>query len=161
RSGTSLVSLPMKSSLSSVALAALAFCLAPLPAFSAAATAEPVTPNALPETRALLQLLYDLTGKHVLTGQHNYPNIKARNSRFAADYIGKTPAVFSTDWGHAQDGNSDSYLARPDIVQESIRQHQLGALITICWHAVPPTADEPITFAQQPNSDPNRLTSVQ
>ena len=123
--------------------------------------AEPVTPDALPETRALLQLLYDLTGKHLLTGQHNYPNIKDRNTRFAAQFTGKTPAVFSTDFGHAKAGDTDSYLARPDIVQEAIRQHRMGALVTICWHAVPPTADEPITFARQPNSDPNKLTSVQ
>jgi len=126
-----------------------------------AANAEPVTPNALPETRALLQLLYDLSGKHMLTGQHNYPNIKDRNSRFAADFTGKHPAVFSIDMGHAQAGNTDSYLARPDIVQEAIRQHRMGALVSICWHAVPPTADEPITFSRQPDSDPARLTSVQ
>ncbi|ACB76989.1 glycoside hydrolase family 26 protein [Opitutus terrae] len=126
-----------------------------------AARALPVTPDASPEARALLELLYDLSGRHTLTGQHNYPNIKDRNSRFAAQHIGKMPAVFSTDFGHAVAGNSDSYLARPDIVQECIRQHQLGALVTICWHAVPPTADEPVTFRPLPGSDPKALKSVQ
>lgn len=121
---------------------------------------KPVTPDASPEARALLQTLCAISGKYTLTGQHNYPNTRNRNSQFAARYLGKTPAIFGSDWGHAKAGDSDSYLARPDIVQEAIRQHQLGALVTICWHAVPPTADEPITFRQLPNSDPKALASV-
>ncbi len=122
---------------------------------------KPATPQASPEARALLEALYGLSGKYTLTGQHNYPNTKSRNSLFAARYTGKTPAIFSTDWGHAKAGDSDSYLARPDIVQEAIRQHQAGSLVTICWHAVPPTANEPVTFRPLPNSDPKALASVQ
>jgi len=123
--------------------------------------ARPVTPNASPEATALLQFLYDISGKYTLTGQHNYPNTRSRNSQFAARYIGKTPVIFGSDWGHAKAGDSDSYLARPDIVREAIRQHQMGAIVALCWHAVPPTADEPITFRQLPGSDPKKLTSVQ
>jgi mannan endo-1,4-beta-mannosidase len=126
-----------------------------------ASAADPVTPNASPEARALLQLLYDLSGRHTLTGQHNYPAIRDRNTQFAARYTGRTPAVFSTDWGFAREGDTDSYLARPDIVQECIRQHRRGAIITICWHAVPPTAEEPITFQPVPGADPYALASVQ
>ncbi|HEY4988256.1 MAG TPA: glycosyl hydrolase [Opitutaceae bacterium] len=123
--------------------------------------ARPVTPNASPEAVALLQFLYDISGKYILTGQHNFPNTKSRNSQFAAKYIGKTPVIFGSDWGHAKAGDSDSYLARPDIVQEAIRQNKLGSIVTLCWHAVPPTADEPITFRQLPGSDPAALKSVQ
>lgn len=133
--------------------AVVPLCAAPAP--------QPVTPGAMPEAVALLRTLYDLSGRHTLTGQHNYPNTKSYNSDFAARYLGRTPAVFSSDWGHAKDGNTDSYLARPDIVQEAIRQHRLGALVTLCWHAVPPTADEPVTFRQLPGSDPRMLRSVQ
>jgi mannan endo-1,4-beta-mannosidase len=122
---------------------------------------KPITPNASPEARALLQFLHDISGKFTLTGQHNYPNTKDRNTRFAAEYIGKTPVVFSTDWGFAKDGDTDSYLARRDIVEEAKRQHRLGSIITICWHAVPPTADEPVTFRPQPGAAPDSLVSVQ
>jgi len=122
---------------------------------------EPVTPNALPEARALLKLLYDISGHYTLTGQHNYPNIRDRNTRFAAGYIGKTPAVFSTDWGFAREGDTDSYLARPEIVEEAVQQHQKGSLITICWHAVPPTTNEPVTFRPQPGAEPDSLASIQ
>jgi len=129
--------------------------------FGADDAIKPVTPNASPEAKALLEFLYSTSGKYTLTGQHNYPNTKDRNSQFAADYIGKTPVVWSTDWGHAEEGNTDSYLARPDIVEEAKRQHQLGSLVTICWHAVPPTADEPVTFRRQRDAEPGALASVQ
>jgi mannan endo-1,4-beta-mannosidase len=122
---------------------------------------DPVNPNTTPEARALLDLFYRISGKYTLTGQHNYPNTKDRNSRFAAKYIGQTPAIWSTDMGFAEDGNYDSYLARPDIVKEAIRQHKKGSIITICWHAVPPTADEPVTFQPQGPVAPDSLASVQ
>ncbi len=122
---------------------------------------KPATPNLSPEAYALLEVFYNISGEYILTGQHNYPNTRDRNTQFATEYTGKTSVVWSTDWGHAREGDSDSYLARPDIVDEAIRQHQLGSLITICWHAVPPTADEPITFRQLPGSSPDSLASVQ
>ena len=122
---------------------------------------EPVTKNASPEAKALLKFFYSISGEYLLTGQHNYPNVKDRNTKFAADYIGKTPVIFSTDWGFAVDKNSDSYLARQDIVDEAIRQNKMGSIITICWHAVPPTADEPVTFQPLPGADSTKLHSVQ
>lgn len=131
------------------------------PLFSINDPVKPVTPNASPEAIALLKFFQTSSGKYTLTGQHNYPNIKGRNTRFAAEYIGKTPAIYSTDWGFAKDGDKDSFLARQDIVNEAIRQHQLGSVITICWHAVPPTAKEPVTFQPQPGSKPEALASVQ
>ena len=103
---------------------------------------EPVNPHASPEAKALLELFYSLSGKYTLTGQHNYPATRDRNTRFAKEYSGQTPAIWSTDMGFAGEGDYDSYLARPDIVKEAIRQHKKGSIITICWHAVPPTASK-------------------
>jgi len=116
------------------------------PAVVLAAAANPVNPKATAEARALLQVLQDISGKHTLAGQHNYPNTRSRNSEFVKLYVGETPAVYSQDWGFAADGDKDSYLARPDIVEEVKRQHASGAIVTLCWHAVPPTADEPVVF---------------
>lgn len=121
----------------------------------------PVDSDATPEARALLDYFYSISGRYLLSGQHNYPNTRDRNSQFAARHMGKTPVVFSTDWGHADRESTDSYLARPDIVEESIRQHRRGAIVTICWHAVPPTADEPVTFRPRRDADPDHLASVQ
>ncbi|NQU87811.1 MAG: hypothetical protein HQ541_18850 [Mariniphaga sp.] len=124
---------------------------------------DPVTPNASKEAKALLEFIYSISGKYTLTGQHNYPATKDRNSQFAAKYVGKTPAVWSSDMGFAEEGDTDSYLARPDIVKEAIRQHKKGSIITICWHAVPPTADEPVTFQPRRGVEvaPDALASAQ
>lgn len=121
----------------------------------------PVTPNASPEAVALLEYIQSIGGKHTLSGQHNFPISRDRNTQFASNYIGKTPAVWSQDFGFAKEGDKDSYLARPSIVEEAIRQHQLGSIISLCWHAVPPTANEPITFQPLPGYDSTRLASVQ
>lgn len=129
--------------------------------FNNGIAAGPVNPNATTEARALLDLFYRISGKFTLTGQHNYPDTKDKNSRFAALYSGQTPAVWSTDMGFAKAGDTDSYLARADIVKEAIRQHNKGSIITICWHAVPPTANEPVTFQPQGKVNPDSLASVQ
>jgi len=123
---------------------------------------DPVTPNASPEAKALLKYIYSINGKYTLSGQHNFPASGEKNTLFAADYIGKTPVVWSQDFGFAADGDKDSYLARPAIIQEAIKQHQNGAIVTFCWHAVPPTANEPVTFQPLPGKDPALpLASVQ
>lgn len=123
---------------------------------------DPVTPNASPEARALLKYIYSISGKYTLSGQHNFPASGEKNTLFAADYIGKTPVVWSQDFGFAADGDKDSYLARPAIIQEAIRQHKKGAIVTFCWHAVPPTAEEPVTFQPLPGRDTaSPLASVQ
>jgi mannan endo-1,4-beta-mannosidase len=137
------------------------FMLNPVASTAQENSMNPVTPNASPEAKALLKFFYSISGKYILTGQHNYPNVKGRNTEFATEYIGKTPVIYSTDWGFALDGNTDSYLARQDIVNEAIRQNRLGSIVTICWHAVPPTADEPVTFQPAPGADSTRLHSVQ
>ena len=50
---------------------------------------KPVSPNASPEAVALLDYIYSISGKYLLTGQHNYPNTKDRNTLFVKDYVGK------------------------------------------------------------------------
>jgi mannan endo-1,4-beta-mannosidase len=150
----------MKSLLKAAAFAIMPLLIALPASRGQGLAATPVTPGASPEATALLQFLYDISGRYTLTGQHNFPNTKSRNSQFAAKYIGKTPVIWGTDWGHAKAGDSDSYLARPDIVKEAIRQHQAGSIVALCWHAVPPTTDEPTTFRPLPGSDPNMLKSV-
>jgi mannan endo-1,4-beta-mannosidase len=130
-------------------------------AFAGSPDLLPVSPDPSPEAITLLKYLKSIEGTYILTGQHNYPNTRDRNTRFARYYTGKTPVVFSIDMGHAKQGDTDSYLARPDIVGECIRQHKKGSLITICWHAVPPTAEEPVTFRQMQGTPADSLRSVQ
>jgi len=121
-------------------------------------TIKPVTPHASPEAVALLNYIHSLSGRHTLTGQHNYPNTGDRSTREAARVWGKTPAVFGQDFGFAAPGDKDATTARPAIIAEVKKQYAQGALITLCWHAVRPTDDEPVTFH---DSVQGKLTDAQ
>jgi mannan endo-1,4-beta-mannosidase len=107
---------------------------------------EPVTPDASPEAKALLKFLYDISGKHTLVGQHNYPGQQEIFTEAAAKIYGRTPALYGTDWGFAKIGDKDSAYVRREIVQELIKQYRSGSIIALCWHEVRPTEDEPVTF---------------
>ncbi len=122
---------------------------------------RPVTPHASPEAVALLKYLHRISGRHTLTGQHNYPNTHDTSTRRAAAAWGKTPAIFGQDFGFAAPGDKDAVAARPDIIAEVKRQYARGSIITLCWHAVPPTADEPVTFRPKRGASSNQLASVQ
>ncbi len=106
----------------------------------------PVNPNASPEARALLRYLYSISGKRTLTGQHNFPGHASYSTNLVMEQTGKIPALYGTDWGFAAPGDKDSAFVRQEIVDEMIRRWQDGAVITLCWHAVRPTEDEPVTF---------------
>ena len=123
---------------------------------------EPVTPNASPEARALLKFIAGISGLHTLTGQHNFPNTKDTSTLAAARTYGKIPVIFGQDFGFAAPGDKDAAAARPDVIAEIKRKYAQGSIITLCWHAVPPTADEPVTFQPKPGAGTNLdLASVQ
>jgi mannan endo-1,4-beta-mannosidase len=127
----------MKKLLSVAAIAALgAVCQAQ----------EPVNPHASPEARAVLRYLYSISGRYTLAGQHNFPNTIARWTDRAYDLTGKYPALFGQDFGFEGGADKDSTLARPELIAEAERQYRNGALVTLTWHAVRPTDDEPVTF---------------
>lgn len=108
----------------------------------------PVTPDASSEAQALLHYLYSISGTHTLTGQHNYAGRRRYTTDLVTRLSGKTPALYGTDWGFAAEGDKDTAFERDAQVQELIQRWQGGAVVTLCWHAVPPTEDEPVTFGQ-------------
>lgn len=119
-----------------------------LPSISHAKGAEPVTPNASPEARALLKYLHRISGKKTLTGQHNAPLNGSNRLAGMHKQTGKYPAVFGQDFGFSEPGSWDGINFRQNIVDEAIRRHKQGFIITIMWHAVRPMDDEPQTFAK-------------
>ncbi|MGD1083335.1 MAG: glycosyl hydrolase [Verrucomicrobiota bacterium] len=119
---------------------------------------DPVNPNASPEARALLKYLYSISGKHTIIGQHNFAGVHELSTAVAARGLGKTPALYGTDWGFSKAGDIDSIYARSNTVQEVIKQWRNGSIIALCWHEVRPTADEPVTFQGSPTSVQGRLS---
>jgi mannan endo-1,4-beta-mannosidase len=98
---------------------------------------EPVNKQASPETKKLLSFLYDINGKYIISGQHNYNGELNTFSDSAKAITGKYPALWGTDFILA--GTKD--MGR-QIVDEAIKKYKQGYLITLMWHQGRPT-DEP------------------
>ena len=107
---------------------------------------NPVNPDASPAARRLLAYLTDLPAGRILTGQHNFPATMAHYTDRAHTLTGVYPAIWGQDFGFAADGDKDSIHAREAIIHEAIRQHEAGSIITLMWHCVRPTEDEPGVF---------------
>lgn len=110
----------------------------------APAPCVPVNSHATPEARALLKTICALSGKQILSGQHNYPNHLSQHSERLAQLVGKQPFVWGSDFGFTGGDDKDSIEGRTAMIEEAIRQHAAGSIITLMWHAVRPTDDEPV-----------------
>ncbi len=75
---------------------------------------SPVNENATREVKKILNLLYDIKGRYILSGQQNYNSDRNLFSDSAHNITGKYPAVWGNDfinWGDKDLG--------PDIVAET------------------------------------------
>ena len=105
---------------------------------------EPANPKASPEARKLLEYLYSISGKKTLSGQHNYPGSRSSYSQRAQEITGRTPVIWGQDFGFSgRAGDKDAISNRDANMEEAIRQHREGSIITLMWHAVRPLDEEP------------------
>ena len=109
---------------------------------------KPVTPNASEEAVALLEYIYSISGKQTISGQHCAPLVGSTRLSVVHRTMGHYPALFGQDFGFSYPGYWDGINYRQRIVDEAIRRYNEGFIITIMWHAVPPTEDEPVTFRE-------------
>jgi len=137
---------PFSMRLRSMRIAALALAAAACGCLWAQAAPEPVNHHATPEARALLAYLNSISGKGIVTGQHNYPNDGSRWTDLAYDLTAKYPGLYGQDFGFSAGDDKDSVLSRPAMIEEAERQYRNGAIIALTWHEVRPTDDEPVTF---------------
>ncbi|HTI61304.1 glycoside hydrolase family 26 protein [Mucilaginibacter sp.] len=117
-----------------------------------------VTAGATPEAKELYAYINSISGRRTMAGQHSVPLLGgARLSevyRVAHEY----PAVFGQDFGFSFPGDWDGINYRQNLVDEAIRRNSEGFIITLMWHAVPPTMDEPVSFKEAIQS---QLTDAQ
>ena len=107
---------------------------------------SPITLNASQEAVQLLEYLYSISGKHTLTGQHCIPLSGSTRLAGVEKLTGLYPVIFGQDFGFSAAGTWDGINFRQQIVDEAIRRHNDGFIITLMWHAVRPTEEEPVTF---------------
>jgi hypothetical protein len=104
---------------------------------------EPVNPNATPEARALLKTLCAVSGKGILSGQHNFPNQRSQDTDRVYAATGKYPAIWGSDFGFLDGEDKDSIVHRDLMIEEAKKQAAAGSIIYLCWHMLRPTEDEP------------------
>jgi len=91
---------------------------------------QPVTPDAAPEARALLNAITRLSGRNILSGQQNYAATKSKFTDQARFATGKWPALWGSDFGFASAGNDDM-RARDAMIAEVRRQFGEGSVIML------------------------------
>ena len=107
---------------------------------------SPVNKNATPEAKTLLEYIYSISGKKTMAGQHAAPLMNTVPLSVTHRMTKNYPAVFGQDFGFSYPGYWDGTNFRQRIVDDAILRHNEGFVITLMWHAVPPTLDEPVAF---------------
>lgn len=100
------------------------------------ASADPrwSNPHMTKEAKSVLKYLYQISGKHILSGQHNYPEAPNDWSNQVHEITGNYPAVWGNDfaWGEV------SYM-RQGVVDAAIDAWNNGSIVTLSWHAEKPS----------------------
>ena len=107
---------------------------------------KPVTPNPSPEAVKLLKYIYSISGKRTLAGQHCAPLFQSISLETVSKVTNHYPALYGQDFGFSEPNSWDGINFRQRIVDEAIRRHREGFIITLMWHAVRPIEEEPVTF---------------
>ncbi len=133
--------------------------------FLAAAPAgapQPVNPHSTREARRLLAFLYEIQGKHTLSGQHNFIATGSRFTNAVHEITGRYPLVWGSDFSFAYRGETPRAFqhcgplnlsepgtetrftdlsperARQQLVTNAIQAWRAGHVVTLMWHACPP-----------------------
>lgn len=122
---------------------------------------NPVNQNASPEAKALLKTIYDNQGKTTFSGQHCYPLYSDILIERVDNLTGSHPVVYGQDFGYSKMNSLDGINFRQRVVDNAIKWHEKGAIITLMWHAVPPTHDEFFTDWKGENCIQSKLTKQQ
>ena len=114
---------------------------------------KPVNKNASSEAKKLLAYLYEINGKYILSGEHNYNHQLNTYSDSVKAITRKYPALWGTDF--ILSGKND---LGQQIVDESIKKSREGYLVSLMWHQGRPIDEPPYGWKE---SVQGKLTSAQ
>jgi mannan endo-1,4-beta-mannosidase len=98
--------------------------------------ADPVTPGATAEAKALLARLLAAPGQAVLSGQENDASAPSAATAAVAAATGKQPAIYAAEFG-------DSTGDRQSVMKEALKAHASRAVVSLSWHPARPTDGAP------------------
>lgn len=96
-------------------------------------------PTALEAREHVLDYVNSIAGSKTVAGQHNKFNATPASAmEWIQDHTGKTPGLWSADFGFGQDAVDN----RGTMIREAKRQWSEGALVQLMYHNCIPTRDE-------------------
>ena len=108
---------------------------------------SPVNKNASPKTVELLNYIYTISGKKTLAAEHEYMSVMPQYTDSVFKVTAKYPAIWGGEFGFSDENHdTDNIKYRPKLLQEIIKQHEAGAIITITYHQANPFVGEPCGF---------------
>ncbi|MDA3893107.1 MAG: glycosyl hydrolase [Salinivirgaceae bacterium] len=122
-----------------------------------------VNSSATPEAKRLLEFIYEIQGKYVITGQHNYLGKMSVYTDSIFEITGKYPGIWGGDYGFADSTHDiDNIKYRPLMVPEIVKQHERGSIITLTYHQADPFVGEPCQFVGgvQSKLSPEQWTEI-
>jgi mannan endo-1,4-beta-mannosidase len=107
----------------------------------------PVNKNASPEAQELLSYISSLDGR-ILSGQHCYSHETSKYYEKVNEITGKYPAIWGSDfyWSNGEIDPGEK------LVNEAIKKHKEGAIITLMWHVGKPSDDAPFGWKESVQS---------
>ncbi|WP_117881632.1 glycosyl hydrolase [Aureibaculum luteum] len=109
---------------------------------------EPVNKEASKEVKDLLTYIGNLNGQ-ILSGQHCYSHETNRFYDSVKNMTGKYPAIWGADFYWSNGEVDPGYK----LVNEVIKKHEDGAIITLMWHVGKPSDDAPYGWKESVQSE--------
>jgi mannan endo-1,4-beta-mannosidase len=113
----------------------------------------PVNKNASPEAKNLLNFLYSIKGKYIISGEHNFNSQLNTFSDSVKAITSKYPGLWGSDFIY----NWTTDMGQ-DVVNEAIKKWQQGYIVALMWHQGRPTDDPPYDWKK---SIQGKLTDAQ
>ncbi len=102
---------------------------------------KPVNKNASPEAKELLEYLYSINEKKIISGHCASGNDFNKWHKYVEDLTGKSPAIWGSGFGkYYKVGNGNA------IVKEAIKRYKDGYIVTLMWHTGRPQDNPPFDW---------------
>ncbi|MNB67604.1 Mannan endo-1,4-beta-mannosidase [compost metagenome] len=99
----------------------------------------PINPSITPEAKALLDNLYFLQGKRIITGQHEYLEAPYTYAEQVRIKTGKYPLLKGVEFGGITSQTPETLAAqRQGVVNAAKAWHDAGGIVTATYHQVYP-----------------------
>jgi mannan endo-1,4-beta-mannosidase len=105
--------------------------------------ADPVSPGATAEAKALLARLKAAQGEGVMSGQENSLTSLSESTKAVAAATGRQPAIYAAELSPIGESVASLALARQALVKEALSAHDRGAVVSLSWRAQRPTDGAP------------------